>query len=130
VAGAFALSAAWVAFAVYNQVDNYHPIPSSVPAGAVEIPTIGKSHGWVACSIESSQTRCRVFNQLGETITDDVFLPFDGGVAPTAADLTIEPFETSYEYVRLQSGRLLLPRTNFLEHKEFAERVLEPPTSP
>ena len=130
MAGAVAFAAAWAAFAVYGQVDSYHPMPSTVPAGAVEIPMIGKSHGWVTCSIESSETRCRVFNQLGETITDDVFLPLDGGAAPDVTDLTIEPLETSYEYVRLKSGRLLLPRTNFAEHKEFAERMLEPSTNP
>ena len=61
--GAFALAAAWVGFAVYSKVDDYHPMPSSVPAGAVEIPLIAKSRGWVACSIEAAETRCRVFNQ-------------------------------------------------------------------
>ena len=130
MAGAVAFAAAWVFFAIYSKVDDDHPVPRSVPAGAVEIPMIAKSHGWAMCSIEGSQARCRVFNQKGETITDDVFLPFDGGVAPSAAELTIEPFETSPDYVRLKNGRLLLPRTNFAEHKAFAERMLAPPTTP
>ena len=91
---------------------------------------IGKSHGWAMCSMEGGQTRCRVFNQKGKAITDDVFLPFDGGAPPDAADLMIEPSGTSPDYVRLKNRRQLLPRTNFAEHKEFAERVLEPPRTP
>ena len=69
VAGAVAFAAAWVFFAIYSKVDDDHPVPRSVPAGAVEIPMIAKSHGWAMCSIEGSQARCRVFNQKGETIT-------------------------------------------------------------
>jgi hypothetical protein len=119
-----------VSFAIYGKVDDYHPVPPSVPAGAVEIPMVGKSHGWALCSMEGDQTHCRVFNQKGKAITDDVFLPFDGGAAPAAADLMIEPSGTSPDYVRLKNRRLLLPRTNFAENKKFAQRMLEPPTTP
>jgi hypothetical protein len=102
------------------------PMPANVPRGALRIPMIGKSTGWVKCSLESGDVRCVTFNINGVVIRDDVFLPYDDGPSITAAELQIVPDESSADYVWLTNGRLLLPRTDFSEHKEFAERILKP----
>jgi hypothetical protein len=67
-----------------------------------------------------------VFKINGAVVRDDVFLPFDGGPAVTASELQIAPDDSGADYVWLTNGRLLLPRTNFAEHKEFAGRILKP----
>jgi len=87
---------------------------------------IGKSTGWVKCSLDSSDTRCVVFNINGVVVRDDIFLPFDGGPTVTASELQIARDDSGADYVWLRHGRLLLPRTNFDEHKEFARRILKP----
>jgi len=102
------------------------PMPSNVPRDAVEIPMIGKSTGWVKCSLDSSDTRCVVFNINGVVVRDDIFLPFDGGPTVTASELQMARDDSGADYVWLRHGRLLLPRTNFDEHKEFARRILKP----
>lgn len=125
LAGLTAVALLYAAFVIYQFVD-IERIPPTVPGDAIEIPLPSKTHGWVKCAIERSETRCQVFNPGGETITDDVFLAIDGGSAITVNELNIDANRTGTTYVRLKNGRLLLPRTNFEEHKAFAERVLEP----
>src|SRR5262245_23137817 len=103
----------------------YHSMPATVPKDAVEIPMIGKSKGWAKCWLDRKDTRCRIFNINGEVVADDVFLPLDGGADITASELHLVAEDTSPDYVWLTNGRVLLPRTNFAEHKEFADRILK-----
>lgn len=100
--------------------------PANVPASATYVPG-GKVGGWWQyCAIDDQhQTHCIVWNAVGLKLHDEVFLPYDQGVAVTEGEAEIA---SHWEFpgddrVRLKNGRVLLPRSRFEEVKRFLDRL-------
>jgi hypothetical protein len=96
--------------------------PANVPAGATFVP-FSQSGGWAHCWVDSSANvnRCRTYNIRGERLyrpfkendDDDVFLRDEGvGVVP-AEQLQIDSRNTTWVYVWLKNGVVLVPRNQF-----------------
>jgi hypothetical protein len=106
------------------------PRPANVPADAVRIP-IGKSNLWATCLMDgNTQTRCRIFNNDGYLLEDDVFLTYSGRPIVDAADLVIVPEYSGPSYLWLKNGDMLLPARDYAENKRRADRFLRTPSAP
>lgn len=102
-----------------------NPKPATVPDDFVPIRQIGKTWTYAKCWVEGSDTRCRVFAGNGEVLLDDVFKTYDRGVSVAAADLTIVPGRSGRDYLWLTNGEVLLPATNYDEHRRSVEKLVK-----
>jgi hypothetical protein len=98
--------------------------PSNVPADSVYI--VGAWGGWWdRCSYDPKQDAnyCQIFNDVGGTISDGVFLPYDGGKAAKEAELKIISHSnlTGPNYVCLENGRMLIPKSQFDVQKRYLD---------
>ncbi|MEW5977250.1 MAG: hypothetical protein AB1898_15780 [Acidobacteriota bacterium] len=94
--------------------------PHAVDDGAVMV----RGKFWQQCFLEDegARVRCYIWTRRGDLVFDDVFLPFDDGPTPDAADLSISQHNRNPErLVFLENGRILLPRSRFEEMKAFVE---------
>ena|SRR5689334_22205035 len=104
--------------------------PSSVPTAAVLV-RLPKNYWWKYCWYEpvDSQDHCRVFNRVGDLITDDIFLPYDGGPPLQPSELQIDSQLSFGDWVWLKNGRILLPQSNFARVKSLLNGIAPQPKS-
>jgi hypothetical protein len=101
------------------------PRPANVPDDAVAIPYIAKSRLWAECWAEAPQTRCRIFNGAGKLLQDDVFVTYSHETSVAAADLAIVPKRSGPDYLWLEHGEVILPATNYAEHRRNVEKLVQ-----
>lgn len=97
--------------------------PPNVPAQATWVEG-AKTGWWQRCiNTERQTTRCTVWNEGGEVLLDEPFLPIDGGPAPSTESLVLRgrgPGTGVYQ-VCLANGPILVPQSRFSELKESIE---------
>ncbi|HEY1308316.1 MAG TPA: hypothetical protein VGF24_32430 [Vicinamibacterales bacterium] len=101
------------------------PKPANVPDDAVAIPYIAQSRLWAKCWVEGTQTRCRIFNGAGTLLQDDVFVTYSRQTSVAVADLGIVPERSGPDYLWLKNGEILLPETNYLEHRQNVQKLVQ-----
>ena len=74
-------------------------------------------------------TRCRITNLVGATLSEGVFVPAIGASPKSRDDLRIVP-EGGNTWIQLANGTILVPRTDFGDHKRFLERSGRIPKRP
>ena len=95
--------------------------PDNVPPDADRAPGIAKTSIWITCRYDAQNDVCQIFNPVGETLYDGVFLPCDDGPAVTATELRINPLRSSSEFVVLENGRTLSPRSDVENLQRFGQ---------
>jgi hypothetical protein len=98
--------------------------PSNVPENSVY--AVGANVGWwQRCSFEPKQDidHCQIFNVGGDIISDEVFLPYDGGDAAKQSELEIVSNSklAGPQYVCLKNGRILIPKSTFEGQKRYLD---------
>jgi hypothetical protein len=78
--------------------------------------------------MEATQTRCRIFDGAGELLQDDVFVTYSRGSSVAAADMAIVPERSGPDYLSLKNGEILLPQTNYPEHRQNVEKLAQSQT--
>jgi hypothetical protein len=102
-----------------------HHRPAGVLKAAVAIPHLaswywpqsmlagpgvaGPYWQWCESKAVDGTTYCKVWSLYGDVWYDEDFAPYDGGPAPSAADLKIVERNSSPHYVALANGRFLVP---------------------
>ena len=99
--------------------------PTNVPADAVYVAG-GKVGGWwqQCAHVEAGQAvHCRIWNGARLVLYEEQFLPYDGGVSPTAEELKIasDPTFPGPDRIVLSNKRVLLPKSRFEELKKFVD---------
>jgi hypothetical protein len=96
--------------------------PESVSVGAIFVRG-SKTGWWQQCTPADHGVHCRIWNEAGLVLEDEVFLPYDGGQPPEAEELKISPEPTfpGPDRIFLTNGRILLPRSRFDELKIFVD---------
>ncbi len=129
VVSAFAIVAAVTAVAVVPHLKlrlwSEEPKPINVPGDAVPIPYVAKSRLWAKCWVEGTDTRCRILNGAGRLLQDDVFVTYARRTAVAASDLAIVPERSGPDQLWLKNGEILLPQTNYPEHRRNAEKIVQ-----
>jgi hypothetical protein len=100
--------------------------PSNVPADSVYI--VGGEFGWWQhCSYDPKEEvdYCQIYNLGGDILYDEVSLPYDGGKAAKEDELKIVSRSklTGPNYVCLENGRILIPKSHFENQKRFIDFV-------
>lgn len=97
------------------------PRPAGVPAGSTWVEG-AKTGWWQQCSdLDAKITHCTIWNEGGEILLDEEFLPLDGGPPPPSDGLKLRgsgPCTGVYQ-VCLTNGRILLPQSRYDELKDF-----------
>jgi len=100
--------------------------PNNIPSDSVYIEG-GKVCWWQRCYYDSSHDldHCQIFNMVGDTIHDEQFLPYDGGMAAKASELVIdgESIPKGPDYVHLKNGRILIPMSQFELQRDFLDSL-------
>jgi len=129
VVGALVIVAVVTAVAVVPHLNmqlwSPDPKPASVPDDAVPIPYIAKSRLWAKCWVEGTDTRCRIFNSAGKLLQDDVFVAYADQTSVAASELTIVPERSGPDHLWLKNGEILLPETNYPEHRRNVEKLVQ-----
>lgn len=107
------------------QLSSPEPKPANVPDDAVAIPYIAKSLLWAKCWVDGTHNRCRIFNGAGKLLQDDVFITYSRESSVAAADLVIVPQRSGPDYLWLKNGEILLPVTNYPEHRRSVEKLVQ-----
>ena len=100
------------------------PKPGNVPDDAVAVPYVAQSQLWAKCWVERTDTHCRIFNGAGEVLEDDIFITYARQASVASADLAIVPELSGAEHVWLKTGDILLPQTNYQEHRRNVEKIV------
>jgi hypothetical protein len=98
--------------------------PGNVPADSVYV--VGAKVGWwERCTYDSKQNvdQCQIFNEGGEILSDEEFLPYDGGSAVKQSQLEIVSNSdlAGPQYVCLRNGRILIPKSHFDAQKRYLD---------
>ena len=103
--------------------------PKSVPPDAVLVQ-LAKGGVWQRCEVDASTSanRCQIFSWKGQSLYDEMFLPYDQGPAVAHADLRIPRYLPAVgpDWVCLKNGRILLPLSRFDQLKVFLDRTTPP----
>lgn len=107
--------------------------PDGVSVGAIFVRG-AKVGWWQECTpaYADQAVHCRIWNEAGLILEDEVFMPYDGGSTATGEELKIKPNPTfpGPDRVFLTNGRILLPRSRFDELKTFVDWLEGKRTSP
>jgi hypothetical protein len=129
VVGALVIVAVVTAVAVVPRLNvqlwSPDPKPANVPDDAVPIPYIAKSRLWAKCQLEGADTRCRILNSAGKLLQDDVFVTYAHQASVAASDLAIVPERSGPDHLWLKNGEILLPKTNYQEHRRNVEKLVQ-----
>jgi hypothetical protein len=129
VVGGLVIVAAVTAVAVVPRLNvqlwSSDPKPANVPDDAVPIPYIAKSRLWAKCWVEGTDTRCRIFSSAGKPLQDDVFVRYADKASVAASDLVIVPERSGPDHLWLKNGEILLPETNYLQHRRNVEKLVQ-----
>jgi len=98
--------------------------PSNVPDDSVYV--VGAKVGWwERCSYESKRDvdRCQIFDEGGDIVSDEDFLPYDGGPAAKRSELDVvsDSDLAGPQYVCLRNGRILIPKSHFDSQKRYLD---------
>jgi len=98
--------------------------PENVPKSAVFVQSVKRGY-WHSCGIDQTENicYCTIYLDDGRVVFNDIFLPYDGGGPVAENDLKITPNGTS-DTIRLENGRLLLPKTRFKIVKRYWDDML------
>ena len=101
--------------------------PGNVPSDSVYV--VGAYVGWwERCSYEPQEdvNHCQIFNAGGEVLSDEVFLPYDGGRAAKQSEMKIVSNSdiTGPQYVCLSNGRILIPKSHFENQKRTIDSLI------
>ena len=96
--------------------------PANVAANATYIQGPDGRGLWEACKFVGSQDHCQIWTVGGTILSDDNFIPYDGGVVPKQEELTIAQ-QGGSDVIQLQNGRYLIS-ANGLGH-EAGKRYLD-----
>lgn len=101
--------------------------PSNVPNGAVAVSIPKSNYLWKYCWYEPADTHdhCRVFNGNGLIVVDDIFDPYDGGPPVQSPELRMDGRRSFGDWVWLENGRILLPRSNFDQVKKLLDVIIK-----
>jgi uncharacterized protein YceK len=98
--------------------------PNNIPRDSVYVEG-GEAGWWQHCSYDLNQDTnyCQIYNLGGETLYDEIFLPYDGGKAVKVSDLNIDGYSipTGPNYVHLKNGRILIPKSIFERESKFLD---------
>jgi hypothetical protein len=104
-----------------------HARPENVPVDSVYVNGANGEGWWQHCSYLATQDvdHCWIFNWRGGVIEDEEFIPYDGGTAAKESELTIDnDSRLAGPYIIcLKNGRILIPKSNFENQKEFIDRM-------
>jgi hypothetical protein len=108
--------------------------PANVPSDATYVAG-GKVGGWwqqCGPATGGQAVHCRIWNGAGLVLYDEQFLPYDGGLPPTAEELKISPDPTfpGPDRIFLTNKRVLLPRSRFDELKKFVDWLEDKASAP
>jgi len=94
-------------------LSNHPRRPASVPPQATLVFEGGVAF-WERCWVDQAiqQNQCQIFNRKGVTLTEDVFLPYQGGGPVPESQLKIVS-GGDWGVVKLQDGTILIPRTSY-----------------
>lgn len=96
--------------------------PARVPRDATRVQ-VAKGNTWVRCYAQASRTRCQVFSEIGQMITDYSVRSYSGSEGVPTAELEIDPNQTAPgSYVVLKNGQMLLPEADFDMWKRVFDR--------
>jgi len=100
--------------------------PTNVPTGAVAVSIPKSNYLWKYCwyDPQDSDDHCRVFNGNGLIIIDDTFDPYDGGPPVPSEELRIDSRRSFGDWVWLENGRILLPRSDFDQVKNLLDGII------
>lgn len=98
--------------------------PKNVPSDAVYV--VGAKGGWWQyCAFDQKRNvdLCQIFNMGGDVVSDEVFLPYDGGKTAGEDELKIVSNSklAGPQFVCLKNGRILIPETSFEQQKRFLD---------
>ena len=101
--------------------------PNNVPPDSVYV--VGAYVGrWERCSYEPNEdaNHCQIFNAGGNVLSDERFLPYDGGKAAKDSELKIVSNSdiTGPQYVCLANGRILIPKSHFENQKRAIDSLI------
>ncbi len=103
-----------------------HARPQNVPIDSVYVNAAYGDGWWQHCSYDGTQDvdRCQIYNWGGGVIWDEVFLPYDGGAAARVPELLIDNKNrlAGPQYVCLTNGRILIPKSDFENQREYLDR--------
>jgi hypothetical protein len=89
--------------------------PPNVPNDAVKVIAAKGTGPWQWCELtHEGKVHCRFYNNKGETLCDDIFVVYSGTKPKSNSDLTISQ-NGGQQWVRLENGTVLIPRTNEAE---------------
>jgi hypothetical protein len=78
---------------------------------------------WDYCKFDPVQRtdHCQIFFTDGSILSEDDFLPYDGGTAVGADELKIDPHThfADLDRIILRNGRILLPKSRYDDEKKF-----------
>lgn len=99
----------------------------NVPPDSVFV--VGANVGWwERCSYDSKEdvNHCQIFNEGGKVLSDEVFLPYDGGKAAKDSELKIVSNSdiAGPQYVCLTNGRILIPKSHFENQKRALDSLI------
>jgi len=99
--------------------------PEAVPDDAISIQVSKGSYVWSRCeAADAKAARCWIWNGGGVVLEAGLFLPLDGGEAPSGAELKVlqRRDNASIRQVTLQNGRVLAPEAKFEELKAYYDK--------
>lgn len=101
--------------------------PDNVPLDSVYV--VGAYVGWwERCSYDQKEdsNHCQIFNARGQIISDEAFLPYDGGKAAKDQELKIVSNSdiAGPQYVCLTNGRILIPKSHFENQKRAIDSLI------
>ena len=123
----FALAFVAFCFAIIGCKTTVPKRPNNVPPDSTYV--VGANVGWWEhCSYERAQDvdHCQIFNFGGTVLSDELFLPYDGGGAAHESELRIVSNSniTSPQYVCLTNGRILIPKSHFEKQKHAIDSLV------
>jgi hypothetical protein len=123
----FTLACVASCFAILGCKTTLPKRPNNVPHDSTYV--VGANVGWWEhCSYEPAQDvdHCQIFNFGGTVLSDEIFLPYDGGRAAHQSELRIVSNSniTGPQYVCLSNGRILIPKSDFENQKRAIDSLV------
>ncbi len=97
--------------------------PAGIPQDAVKVTGTKGTGPWQWCEFKTdSAVHCKIYNVMGDIISDDEFVLYSGVFPKSIADLRISP-RGDAQWIQLENGSILIPRSNQAEMTRFLDWV-------
>jgi hypothetical protein len=123
----FLIAIVFAAVLAYIAVFNRAPKrPANVPTRAVAIPVV-KGVLWQNCTYDAEKDtdRCTIWHSDGQTIVDEVFVPYGDGPTIKQSDLIIADqahgIRSGDDRICLRNGRILIPVSRKVDLTRFLD---------